>query len=70
MDLGTAAVAAAIVLAASIVSIEAAFSVAVVEIVLGVVAGNSLDLGRPQWPAFLAALGSVVLTFQAGGRSA
>ena len=59
---------AAIVLAASIVSIEAALSVAVVEIVLGVVAGNSLDLGRPQWLAFLAALGSVVLTFQAGAE--
>src|SRR6266536_2025208 len=68
MDLGTAAVVAAIVLAASMVSVEVALSVAVVEIVLGVVAGNALDLGRPDWLAFLATLGSVVLTFQAGAE--
>jgi len=68
MDLGTAAVVAAIVLAASMVSVELALSVAVIEIVLGVVAGNSFDLGRPQWLAFLAALGSMVLTFQAGAE--
>lgn len=68
MDLGTAAVVAAIVLAASVMSIEAALSVAVVEIVLGVVAGNAFDLGRPDWLTFLASLGSVVLTFQAGAE--
>jgi Kef-type K+ transport system membrane component KefB len=68
MDLGTAAVVAVIVLAASMLSVELALSVAVVEIILGVVAGNALDLGRPQWLAFLAALGSVVLTFQAGAE--
>jgi Kef-type K+ transport system membrane component KefB len=66
MDLGVAAVVAAIVLAASMASVELALSVAVVEIVLGVVAGNTFDLARPQWLAFLAALGSMVLTFQAG----
>jgi Kef-type K+ transport system membrane component KefB len=68
MDLGTAAVIAAIVLAASMVSVELALSVAVIEIVLGVVAGNSFDLARPQWLAFLASLGSMVLTFQAGAE--
>ena len=68
MDLGTAAVVAGIVLAASMLSVELAVSVAVVEIIAGVVVGNSLDLGRPQWLAFLAALGSVVLTFQAGAE--
>jgi len=68
MDLGTAAVVAAIVLAASMLSVELALSVAVVEIIFGVVAGNAFDLGRPQWLAFLATLGSVVLTFQAGAE--
>lgn len=68
MDLGTAAVVAGIVLLASMVSVELALSVAVIEIVLGVVAGNALDLARPQWLAFLASVGSVVLTFQAGAE--
>jgi Kef-type K+ transport system membrane component KefB len=68
MDLGTAAVVAAIVLVASMASVELALSVAVVEIVLGLVVGNSFDLARPQWLAFLAALGSMVLTFQAGAE--
>lgn len=68
MDLGTAAVVAAIVLIASMASAESALSVAVIEIVFGVVAGNTFDLGRPQWLAFLAAIGSMVLTFQAGAE--
>ncbi|MFN2518901.1 MAG: cation:proton antiporter [Jatrophihabitantaceae bacterium] len=68
MDLGTAAIVAAIVLVASMASVELALSVAVVEIVIGVVAGNSFNLARPQWLAFLAALGSMVLTFQAGAE--
>jgi Kef-type K+ transport system membrane component KefB len=68
MDLGTAAIVAAIVLAASMVSVELALSVAVVEIVLGVVAGNSFNLTQPQWLAFLASLGSMVLTFHAGAE--
>jgi Kef-type K+ transport system membrane component KefB len=68
VDLGTAAVVAVIVLVASILSVELALSVAVIEIVLGVATGNVLHLGHPQWLAFLAALGSVVLTFQAGAE--
>lgn len=68
MDLGTAALVAAVVVVASVASVELALSVAVVEIVLGVTAGNVFDVGRPQWLAFLATLGSMVLTFQAGAE--
>lgn len=68
MDLGTAAVVAVIVLAASMLSVELGVSVAIIEIVLGVAAGNVLHLGHPQWLVFLASLGSVVLTFQAGAE--
>ena len=46
MDLGTAAVVAAIVLAASVMSIEAALSVAVVEIVLGLALAPTFNAHR------------------------
>lgn len=53
---------------ASIVSIRVAISVALVEIAVGVVAGNLLNLETTPWANFLAALGSVVLTFLAGAE--
>ncbi len=68
MSLSVAAILAVIVLTASMLSVELGLSVAVIEIVFGVLAGNALDLTQPQWLAFLAAVGSVVLTFQAGAE--
>jgi Kef-type K+ transport system membrane component KefB len=56
------------VLLASVVSVEFALSVASIEIILGVVAGNTLHLSTPQWLVFLAAFGSIVLTFLAGAE--
>jgi Kef-type K+ transport system membrane component KefB len=55
-----------VVLAASMVSVELGLSVAVVEIVLGIAAGNLLHLQAPDWLSFLASFGSIVLTFLAG----
>lgn len=56
------------VLLASVVSVEFALSVSSIEIVLGVVIGNTLHLSAPQWLVFLAAFGSIVLTFLAGAE--
>jgi Kef-type K+ transport system membrane component KefB len=51
---------------ASMVSVELGISVAVVEILLGVVVGNTMHLATPDRLIFLAGFGSVVLTFNAG----
>jgi Kef-type K+ transport system membrane component KefB len=55
-------------LLASLVSIRLGISVALVEIGLGVLAGNAFDLGTTPWIDFLAAFGSVLLTFLAGAE--
>jgi Kef-type K+ transport system membrane component KefB len=57
-----------VVLVASVVSVELGLSVAIIEIVLGVVVGNTLHLSTPDWLTFLAGFGSVVLTFLAGAE--
>jgi len=59
---------AVVALAASMISVEVGLSVSVIEIVAGVVVGNTLHLSTPQWLVFLAAFGSVVLTFLAGAE--
>jgi nucleotide-binding universal stress UspA family protein len=59
---------------ASLVSIRLGISVALVEILVGVIAGNLHGGGHPQilhtteWTNFLAMLGSGVLTFLAGAE--
>lgn len=53
---------------ASIVSVEAALSAAIIEIVAGVVAGNFLGLPPTPWMDFLAAFGGILLTFLAGAE--
>jgi Kef-type K+ transport system membrane component KefB len=58
-----AAVLALVVLVASVVSVELGVTVALVELTLGVVAGNLFDLESQQWLDFVAAFGSIVLTF-------
>ncbi len=61
-----------IALAASLISIKLGISVAIIEILLGVVLGNffSIKSGNYEWLAFLAGLGSIVLTFLAGAEIA
>jgi len=55
-------------LAASLVSIRLGISIALVEICVGAVAGNVLDLKSTGWIDFLAGFGSVLLTFLAGAE--
>jgi Kef-type K+ transport system membrane component KefB len=55
-------------LTASLVSIRLGISVALVEIALGVIAGNSIGLSTTPWVDVLAGFGSVILTFLAGAE--
>src|SRR2546423_6299891 len=57
---------AAVVLVASIVSVEAGVTVALVELTLGVVVGNVFHLRTQDWLDFVASFASIVLTFLAG----
>lgn len=57
-----------LILLASMISVELGVTVAVVEIALGVVAGNALGIKLPEWLDFLATFASVVLTFLAGAE--
>lgn len=53
-------------LLASIISIRVAISVALIEIVVGAVAGNTIGLHVTDWVNFLAGFGAILLTFLAG----
>jgi Kef-type K+ transport system membrane component KefB len=67
-DLAIAVVLAAAILLASTVSVELGLSVALIELVLGVVVGNAFDLSVPGWLSFLGSFAGVVLTFLAGAE--
>jgi Kef-type K+ transport system membrane component KefB len=58
----------AMALVASMLSIRLGMSVALVEIGVGVLAGNFLHLTANDWVSFLAGVGSVLLTFLAGAE--
>lgn len=53
---------------ASLISIRLGISLALIEILVGVAAGNIIQLQITDWVNFLAGLGSVVLTFLAGAE--
>lgn len=55
-------------LIASLISVRLGISVALVEIVLGVVGGNFLHFQTTAWIDFLATFGSILLTFLAGAE--
>lgn len=55
-------------LLASLVSIRVGVSVALIEIAAGVIGGNFIGLHTTPWIDFLAAFGSVLLTFLAGAE--
>jgi len=61
-----AALLAAVVLVASIISVELGVTVALVELTLGIVVGNTFELHSQDWLDLLAAFASIVLTFLAG----
>lgn len=62
----TAVVVTFLILVASFISVELALSAAIIEIVLGVVAGNFLGVHSAPWMDFLAGFGGILLTFLAG----
>ena len=53
-------------LLASLISVRVAISVALIEIVVGAVAGNLVGLHITEWVNFLAGFGAILLTFLAG----
>ena len=63
-----AVIAGLLILLASVASVELGISVALIEISLGVIAGNFLGLSSPPWMDFLASFGSILLTFLAGAE--
>ena len=64
----TAALWIGLALIASLISIRIGVSVALVEIVVGMLAGNFLHLQTNVWINFLAGFGSILLTFLAGAE--
>jgi Kef-type K+ transport system membrane component KefB len=58
----------AMALLATLVSVRIGLSVALVEICVGIAGGNLFDLRSTGWIDFLAAVGSVLLTFLAGAE--
>ena len=67
-DLAIATLAAALILVASIFSVELAISSAIIEIAFGVLAGNFAHLTTTPWIDFLASFAGVLLTFLAGAE--
>jgi Kef-type K+ transport system membrane component KefB len=63
-----AAVLAAAVVLASVLSVEAGIAVALFELGLGVAVGNVFSIESQQWLDFIAAFASIVLTFLAGAE--
>jgi Kef-type K+ transport system membrane component KefB len=63
---GIAALWIGLALLASVISIRIGLSVALVEILVGVVGGNLLGMTPNEWITFLAGVGSILLTFLAG----
>jgi Kef-type K+ transport system membrane component KefB len=61
-----AAILAAVVLFASMLSVELGIAVALFELGLGVAVGNVFDLHSQEWLDFIATFASIVLTFLAG----
>jgi Kef-type K+ transport system membrane component KefB len=58
----------ALVLLSSLISIRVAISVALIEIIVGAVAGNLLHLSLTPWINYLAGVGAILLTFLAGAE--
>ncbi len=67
-DLAIASLLTGLILVASIISIEFGVSVAIIEITLGVVAGNALGVHATPWIDFLGSFAGIVLTFLAGAE--
>src|SRR6266705_1977032 len=66
--LAVAALLMLLVFLASVVAVELALSVAIIEIAAGVLAGNAFGIRGAPWLDFLAQLGGILLTFLAGAE--
>ena len=67
-ELAVTALLAGAILLASMVSIQVGISVAVIELLLGVVIGNSFGVAAPGWIVFVGSFAGIVLTFLAGAE--
>src|SRR5919201_2177046 len=67
-DFAAAAVLAATILVASMVSVEIGLSVALIELFGGFVVGNAFSLRVPSWLGFVGSFAGIVLTFLAGAE--
>jgi len=67
-DIAVAALLAVTILVASTISVEVGLSVALIELLAGVIVGNAFHLDLPGWLAFLGSFAGIVLTFQAGAE--
>jgi Kef-type K+ transport system membrane component KefB len=68
MNLHQGTVLAALIFVAGLLSVELGLSAAILEIGLGVVAGNFLGIEQTEWVKYTAALGGMLLTFMAGAE--
>jgi Kef-type K+ transport system membrane component KefB len=67
-DIAVAALLAGTILLASMVSVEVGISVALIELLAGVIVGNSFSLDVPGWLTFIGSFAGIVLTFLAGAE--
>ena len=67
-DIAIAALLAGTILVASMVSVEIGLSVALIELLAGVVVGNAFSLDVPGWLTFIGSFAGIVLTFLAGAE--
>ncbi|HKD32732.1 MAG TPA: cation:proton antiporter, partial [Gaiellaceae bacterium] len=67
-DIAVAALLAGTILLASTLSVEIGISVALVELLLGVIVGNAFNVDVPSWLAFVGSFAGIVLTFLAGAE--
>jgi Kef-type K+ transport system membrane component KefB len=68
MDFYVGMVLAALTFLASLISIELGLSAAIIEIALGVIAGNFLGVMQLTWVKYIAGFGGILLTFLAGAE--
>jgi Kef-type K+ transport system membrane component KefB len=67
-DIAIAALLAGTILVASTISVEIGLSVALIELLAGVIVGNAFHLDVPGWLSFVGSFAGILLTFQAGAE--
>jgi Kef-type K+ transport system membrane component KefB len=67
-DIAIAALLAGTILVASTISVEIGLSVALIELLAGVIVGNAFNLDVPGWLSFIGSFAGILLTFQAGAE--